>query len=155
MLRIRAIKSILSLGVTYWRSPLEHKSQYALVDHGVYHYFFCPLFDNIIHYFVALISKGLLKSVKKVNEGMLIERAHYYSILAEGVRTIREVVWYFKRLHTLATMRCTAAEFRAPVRAKTQLKLWYSCNTTIISSDLWITQTRSSRFSDSTINLAM
>ena len=37
-LRIRAIKSILSLGVTYWaywRSPLEHKSQYALVDHGL------------------------------------------------------------------------------------------------------------------------
>ena len=78
---------------------------------------------------------------------MLIERAHYYSILVEGVRTIREgelieegalteVVRYFKRLHTLATMRCTAAEFRAPVRAKTQLKLWYSCNTTIISSDL-------------------
>ena len=34
----------------------------------------------------------LPKSIKKVNEGVLIERAHYYTILAEGVRTNREGV---------------------------------------------------------------
>ena len=43
-----------------WSSPLEPKIQYALVGLVVmYHYFFLPLIDTIIHYFVALISKGL------------------------------------------------------------------------------------------------
>ena len=34
----------------------------------------------------------LPKSIKKGNGGVLIERAHYYTILVEGVRTIREGV---------------------------------------------------------------
>ena len=32
------------------------------------------------------------KSIRKVNGGVLVERAHYYTILVEGVRTIREGV---------------------------------------------------------------
>ena len=34
----------------------------------------------------------LRKSIKQVNGGVLIERAHYHTILVEGVRTIREGV---------------------------------------------------------------
>ena len=34
----------------------------------------------------------LLKSVQKVIRDVLVERAHYYIILVEGVRTIREGV---------------------------------------------------------------
>ena len=32
----------------------------------------------------------LPKSISKVNMGVLIKRAYYYTILSEGVRTIRE-----------------------------------------------------------------
>ena len=32
----------------------------------------------------------LPKSIQEVQRGVLIERAHYYTILVEGVRTIRE-----------------------------------------------------------------
>ena len=34
----------------------------------------------------------LLKSIKNINEGVLIERAHYLTILVEGVLTILEGV---------------------------------------------------------------
>ena len=34
----------------------------------------------------------LSKSIQKVNRGVLIERAYYYTILLEGVRSIRESV---------------------------------------------------------------
>ena len=34
----------------------------------------------------------LPKSIKKVNGGVLIERAQYYTILVDGVRTIQEGV---------------------------------------------------------------
>ena len=34
----------------------------------------------------------LPKIISKVNSGILIERAHYHTILVEGVRTIREGV---------------------------------------------------------------
>ena len=36
----------------------------------------------------------LPKSIKNVNRGVLIERAHHYTIIVEGVRTIREGVLF-------------------------------------------------------------
>ena len=42
---------------------------------------------------IALIDYLYLpKSIKKVNGGVLIERAHYYTALVDGVRTIQEGV---------------------------------------------------------------
>ena len=33
-----------------------------------------------------------IKSIQKVNRGVQIERAHYYTVILEGVRTIRQGV---------------------------------------------------------------
>ena len=65
-------------------------------------------------------------SIKKDNGGVLIERAHYYTILEEGVSTIRE--WRTNR-GGRSNLGSTVIHFQSLFNVNRDIKLIQDCST--------------------------